>query len=153
MSRNVMKCQESWNVKCHEMSNVMKCQLSWNVKCHEMSNAMKWQMSWNVMKYWCWCWIFDPKQKHQALHTSELTIVPRTVIFIDQNDTSKHCNDDDPHNIFWQFYRYNISGFVEKLPQLPGERSEHSCAAFPDTGVREAIHYQKSRKGISGENL
>ena len=27
------------------------------------------------------CWIYDPKQKHQALHTSEHTIVPRTVIF------------------------------------------------------------------------
>ena len=28
----VMKCQMSWNVKCHEMSNVMKCQMSWNVR-------------------------------------------------------------------------------------------------------------------------
>ena len=25
--------------------------------------------------------IYDPKQKHQELHTSERTIVPRTVIF------------------------------------------------------------------------
>ena len=25
--------------------------------------------------------IFDPKQKYQELHTSERTIVPRTVIF------------------------------------------------------------------------
>ena len=54
---NVMKCQISWNVKCHEMSNVMKCQMtwyviihemSWNIKCHKMSNVMIWQMSWNV---------------------------------------------------------------------------------------------------------
>ena len=66
------KCQESWNIKCHEMSIVVKCQMSWNVKCLEMSN---------VMKSWCWCWIYDSKQKHQALHTSERTIVPRTVIF------------------------------------------------------------------------
>ena len=51
-----MKCQESWNVKSHEMSRVMKCQMSWHVKCHEMSNVMKCQMSnftkcqmsWNV---------------------------------------------------------------------------------------------------------
>ena len=26
--------------------------------------------------------MYDPKQKHQELHTSERTIVPRTVIFI-----------------------------------------------------------------------
>ena len=30
MSWNVMKCQESWNVKCHEMSDVMKFKMSWN---------------------------------------------------------------------------------------------------------------------------
>ena len=35
----------------------------------------------NIMKCWCWCWIYDSKQKHPALHTSERTIVPRTVIF------------------------------------------------------------------------
>ena len=45
---NVMTCQMSWNVKCHEMSNVMKCQMSWNVKCHEMSNVIKCKMSWNA---------------------------------------------------------------------------------------------------------
>ena len=44
----------------------------WNAKCHEMSNIMKW---------WCWCLIYDSKQKLPALHTSERTIVPRTVIF------------------------------------------------------------------------
>ena len=27
-----MKCQMSWNVKCHEMSNVMKCLMSWNTE-------------------------------------------------------------------------------------------------------------------------
>ena len=27
------------------------------------------------------CYIFDSKQKHQEFHTSERTIVPRTVIF------------------------------------------------------------------------
>ena len=36
----------------------------------------------NIMKCWCWCWIYDSKQKRPALHTSERTIVPRTVIFI-----------------------------------------------------------------------
>ena len=35
----------------------------------------------NVMK----CWIYDPKQKHQTLHTLERTIVPRTVIFLLNN--------------------------------------------------------------------
>ena len=30
---------------------------------------------------WCWWWIYDSKQKRPALHTSERTIVPRTVIF------------------------------------------------------------------------
>ena len=44
----IMKCQMSWYVKCHEMSNVIKCQMSWNVKCHKMSNVIKFQMSWNV---------------------------------------------------------------------------------------------------------
>ena len=79
----------SWNVKCHEMLNIMKCKMSWNVKCHEMSNVIKCQMSWNVKcremsnitKCWCWCWIYDSKQTRPALHTSERTIVPRTVIF------------------------------------------------------------------------
>ena len=45
---NIMKCQMSWNVKCHEMSNVMRCLMLWNVKCYEISNDMKCQMSWNV---------------------------------------------------------------------------------------------------------
>ena len=45
---NVMKCQESWNVKSHEMSRVMKCQMSRNVKCHETSKVTKLQKSWNV---------------------------------------------------------------------------------------------------------
>ena len=67
-----MKSQKTWNLKWHEMSKGTKYQISWNVKCHEMSN---------VMKCWSWCWIYDPKQKRQALHTSERTIVPRTVIF------------------------------------------------------------------------
>ena len=35
-----------------------------------------------------------------------------------------------------KFCRYNISGFVEELPQLPESRYEHSCAALPSTGVR-----------------
>ena len=48
MSGNV-KCQDmSWNVKSHEMSRVMKCQESWNVKCHEISNVKCQEMSWNV---------------------------------------------------------------------------------------------------------
>ena len=31
--------------------------------------------------------------------------------------------------------RYNISGFVEELPQLPENRYGHACGALP-TGVR-----------------
>ena len=31
--------------------------------------------------------------------------------------------------------RYNISGFVQKLPQLPEERSEHACASLPANGA------------------
>ena len=34
--------------------------------------------------------------------------------------------------------RYNVSGFVEELPQLPEERYKHACAALPPTGVRPA---------------
>ena len=60
----------SWNIKCHKMLKVMKC--------HGMSNVIKCQMSWKCR---CWCWIYDPKQKQPELHTSEHTIVPRTVIF------------------------------------------------------------------------
>jgi len=29
--------------------------------------------------------------------------------------------------------RYNVNGFVEELPQLPGNRSGHACAALPST--------------------
>jgi len=29
--------------------------------------------------------------------------------------------------------RYNVNGFVEELPQLPGERYAHACAALPST--------------------
>ena len=49
--------------------------MTWNLKLHGIS---KWHEISNVMK----CWIYDPKQKHQELHTSERTIVPRTVIFL-----------------------------------------------------------------------
>ena len=59
----------SWNITCHKMLKVMKC--------HGMSNVIKCQMSWKCR---CWCWIYDPKQKQPELHTSEHTIVPRTVI-------------------------------------------------------------------------
>ena len=34
--------------------------------------------------------------------------------------------------------RYNISGFVEELPQPPEHRWHHACAALPSTGVRLA---------------
>ena len=35
------------------------------------------------------------------------------------------------------FTRYNVSGFVEELPQLQEEiRYRHACAALPATGVR-----------------
>ena len=34
--------------------------------------------------------------------------------------------------------RYNVSGFVEELPQLPKNRYGHACAALPTTGVRPA---------------
>jgi len=29
--------------------------------------------------------------------------------------------------------RYNVNGFVEELPQLPGNRLDHACAALPST--------------------
>jgi len=29
--------------------------------------------------------------------------------------------------------RYNVNGFVEELPQLPGNRYNHACAALPST--------------------
>jgi len=29
--------------------------------------------------------------------------------------------------------RYNVNGFVEELPQLPGDRVYHACAALPST--------------------
>ena len=35
----------------------MKYKMIWNIKCHKISNVMK-----------CWCWIYDSKQKHQAIH-------------------------------------------------------------------------------------
>ena len=35
-----------------------------------------------------------------------------------------------------QNFRYNVSGFVEELTQLPENRWGHSCAAIPSTGVR-----------------
>ena len=58
------------------------------------------------MKCWCWCWIYDPKQKHQALHTSERTIVPRTVIFhfrtlwdtLTYSALTTHTGPPDPPN-------------------------------------------------------
>ena len=80
---NVRKWQTSWNVKRHEMSNVMKCQTSWNVKHHETSNIMKCQKSRNVKSQLWWNNLGheNSNQKHQALHTSERTIVPRAVIF------------------------------------------------------------------------
>ena len=34
--------------------------------------------------------------------------------------------------------RYNVSGFVEELPQLPENREGHACAALSATGVRLA---------------
>ena len=86
---NDMKSQMTWNLTRYEISKDMKSQMIWNLKWHEMSKGTKYQISWNVkchemsnvMKCWSWCWIYDPKQKRQALHTSERTIVPRTVIF------------------------------------------------------------------------
>ena len=33
--------------------------------------------------------------------------------------------------------RYDTSGFVEELPQLPEDRSYHACAALPITKVRQ----------------
>ena len=40
-----------------------------------------------------------------------------------------------------QNFRYNVSGFVEELTQLPENRWGHSCSAIPSTGVR-LISYQ-----------
>ena len=36
------------------------------------------------------------------------------------------------------FTRYNVTGFVEELPQLPENRYGHACSALPATGVRPA---------------
>ena len=36
------------------------------------------------------------------------------------------------------FTRYNVTGFVEELPQLPENRWSHACSALPATGVRPA---------------
>ena len=33
-------------------------------------------------------------------------------------------------------FRYNTSGFVEELPQLPDIRRGHACLSFPTNGVR-----------------
>ena len=54
--------------RSHEILTDMICRPTWNANYHEMSS---------VMKYW----FYDPKQKPPELHTSERTIVPRTVIF------------------------------------------------------------------------
>ena len=36
------------------------------------------------------------------------------------------------------FTRYDVTGFVEELPQLPENRRSHACSALPATGVRPA---------------
>ena len=54
------------------------------------------------------------------------------------------------HQNLWkypQYYcRYNVNGFVEELPRLPGNRHAHTCAALPSTKVRLAkltiLHFQ-----------
>ena len=43
-------------------------------------------------------------------------------------------------------YRYNITGFVEELPQLPDIRRGHACGAFPTNGVRS-----KESKHLKGQ--
>ena len=42
---NVIKCQESWNVKCHEMSNVVKCQISRNADADAGYMTKRWYLS------------------------------------------------------------------------------------------------------------
>ena len=43
---NVMKCQRSWNVKCHQKkANAIKWQMPSNIKCNQMSNIVKFGMS------------------------------------------------------------------------------------------------------------
>ena len=70
--------------KWHRMSNDTKCQMTRKVKWYRMSNDTKWKIKrndTNVMKCQMSMSIYDSKQKRPALHTSERTIVPRTVIF------------------------------------------------------------------------
>ena len=82
-----------------------------------MSNDTKWKTK---MKWW-WL-IYDFKQKHPSLHTSERTIVPRTVIFIDcQQYTSFRRGNH------WQCSSNDeISGF--------------SGDVFPKTSLLSAVH-------------
>ena len=54
----------------------MKRKMTRNAKGLETPNDLKHQMLMLMLML-----IYDSKQKHQELHTSERTIVPRTVIF------------------------------------------------------------------------
>ena len=44
-------------------------------------------------------------------------------------------------------FRYNTSGFVEELPQLPDIRRGHACLSFPTNGVRSKG--RKSKPNLS----
>ena len=45
--------------------------------------------------------------------------------------------------------RYNVTGFVEELPQMPDNRKWHTCGALPATGVR----FDQVTIATSGGNL
>ena len=123
------KCQMCWNFKCLEVSNVMKCQMSWNVKCHEMSNVMRCSMSWNVKCHEMLMLMMDlwPKQKHQALHTSERIIVPWTVI----------CA---PGRFIWWIVDLLLSGLISTKSVWQQFFSYHICNLAP--GLQQTYHKQ-----------
>ena len=68
--------------------------------------------------------------------------------------TSMTTNDKSPATYIdhlstsWKRLRYNVSGFVEELPQMPQERFVHSCGTLP-TGVRPALITWFHKTGVN----
>ena len=56
--------------------------------------------------------------------------VTRLVLQLDAN--RRQVKGENNKNL----HRYNITGFVEELPQLPDIRRGHACGAFPTNKVR-----------------
>jgi len=72
--------------------------------------------------------------------TAESVPGPRTFDLRHSGDSACGIPDEDTivmtggasHNFVT---RYNVNGFVEELPRLPGNRWDHACAALPSTKV------------------